>query len=92
VHFLKFNIKNHDVFVYSTDKIIRHFFLVEPFRFVMDFKANKDFLTYKKTTPTFIKNIILGNHNGFYRVVLYLDGKYNVNIKKSNEGYLLEFR
>ena len=92
IHFLKFKIQNHDVFIYSTDKMIRSFFLVEPFRFVIDFKANKDFLTYKKTTPTFIKSIVLGNHSGFYRVVLNLDGKYKVKIKKLKEGYLLEFR
>jgi len=93
VGFLKFDIDKHKLFIYTTNPIIRSFFLVEPFRFVIDFKANKDFLTYRKNIQNaFIKKITIGNHEGFYRVVLYLDGKYNTNIKKQSEGYLIEFK
>ena len=66
--------------------------LIKPFRYVIDFQANKNFLTFKKQTNSFIKKIVLGNHNGFYRVVLYLDGTYKASIKKTDEGYLIEFK
>jgi len=92
VSFLNFYIQNHKVLIQTTNKIIRKFMLVKPFRYVIDFKANKNFLTYSKNTDTFIKKIVLGNHSGFYRVVLYLDGTYKINIKNTDEGYLLEFR
>ena len=92
VGFLKIYIKKHKLLLFSKDKLIRHFLLVKPFRYVLDFKADKDFLTYKKTTDTFIKKIILGNHSGFYRVVLYLDGAYKTLIKNTPEGYLIEFK
>ena len=92
VGFLNFYIKQHKTLIQTNDRIIRHFMLVRPFRYVIDFRANKNFLTFSKKTNTFIKKIVLGNHKGFYRVVLYLDGTYKVHIKKTAEGYLFEFR
>jgi len=92
IGFLNLYIKKHKVFIQTQDKLIRHFMLIKPFRYVVDFKADKNFLTFKKNTNSFIKKIILGNHSGFYRVVLYLDGTYKTNIKKTDEGYLIEFK
>jgi hypothetical protein len=92
VGFLNFYIQKHKILIQTSNPLIRHFMLVKPFRYVLDFKANKNFLTYSKTTDTFIKKIVLGNHAGFYRVVLYLDGTYKTNIKKTDEGYLVEFK
>jgi hypothetical protein len=92
IAFLNMYIKKQKLFIQTKDKLIRQFFLVKPFRFVCDFKANKNFLTYTKKTKTFIKKIVLGNHSGFYRVVLYLDGTYSTNITNTKEGYLIEFK
>jgi hypothetical protein len=72
--------------------MIRHFVLVEPFRVVFDFKANRNFLTYNKQLNSFIKKIVIGNHDGFYRVVLYTDGVYKPIIKKVDKGYLIDFK
>jgi len=90
--FLNFYIKQHKLFIQTKDKIIRSFILVKPFRYVIDFKANKNFLTDTKKTNTFIKQIVMGNHNNFYRVVLYLDGAYQTSIKNTEEGYLIDFK
>jgi len=90
--FLNFYIKKHKLFIQTKDKIIRSFILVKPFRFVCDFRANKNFLTDTKTTDTFIKQIVIGNHKDFYRVVLYLDGAYKTTIKNTEEGYLIDFK
>jgi len=92
IAFLNFYIKKHKLLITTQDKLIRQFMLVKPFRYVIDFKADKNFLTFTKKTNSFIKKIVLGNHNGFYRIVLYLDGTYKVNTKKTDEGYLFEFR
>jgi hypothetical protein len=92
IAFLNFYIKQHKLLIQTTDKLIRHFMLVKPFRYVCDFKANKNFLTFSKKTNSFIKKIVIGNHSGFYRVVLYLDGTYKIVTKKTDEGYLFEFR
>jgi len=90
--FLNFYIDKYKLLIDTTDTMIRHFVLVKPFRVIFDFKANKSFLTYTKKTNTFIKKIVIGNHSGFYRVVLYTDGVYKPIIKKTAEGYLVEFR
>ena len=92
VSFLNFYIDKYKVLISSKDTMIRHFVLVEPFRVIFDFKANKNFLTYKKNINSFIKKVVIGNHNGFYRVVLYTDGVYKPIIKKVTEGYLVDFK
>jgi len=90
--FLKLYIKNYKLFIQTKDKMIRNFILVKPFRVIIDFKANKSFLTYKKKLNSFITKAILGNHDGFYRLVLYTNGVYKPIIKKTAEGYLIEFK
>jgi len=92
VAFLNFYIDKYKLLIDTTDSMIRHFVLVRPFRVIFDFKANRSFLTYSKKTNTFIKKIVIGNHSSFYRVVLYTDGVYKAIIKKTAEGYLVEFR
>jgi len=90
--FLKLYIKDYKLFIQTKDKMIRNFILVKPFRVIIDFKANKSFLTYKKKLNSFITKAILGNHDGFYRLVLYTNGVYKPIIKKTAEGYLIEFK
>jgi hypothetical protein len=92
IAFLNFYINKYNVLIETNDKMIRHFVLVEPFRVVFDFKANRNFLTYNKQLNSFIKKIVIGNHDGFYRVVLYTDGVYKPIIKKVDKGYLIDFK
>jgi hypothetical protein len=92
VGFLDFYIDKYKVLISSKDKMIRHFVLVEPFRVIFDFKANRNFLTYKKNINSFIKKVVVGNHDNFYRIVLYTDGVYKPIIKKVTEGYLIDFK
>jgi len=90
--FLTLYVKNNQIFLKTDDKIVRSFFLVEPFRFVIDFNGKKNFITISKDTDFYIKKIVLGNHKKFYRMVLYLDGAYKIKIKKRVEGYKIEFQ
>jgi hypothetical protein len=92
INFLNFSLNKNVLLIKTDDKIVRNFFLVSPFRYVIDFQADKNFLTFNKKIDTFIKKVVLGNHKNFYRVVLYLDGKYKINIKKDKKGYLVEFK
>ncbi|GAB6074331.1 AMIN domain-containing protein [Nautilia lithotrophica] len=86
-------IKNKKIFIQTKDKLLRHFFLVKPFRIVLDFKKDADFLTIKKfLKKSFIKKVIVGNHNGYYRVVIYFDAKYMYKLTKTNEGIKIEIQ
>ncbi len=93
LNLFKMYIKNRKIFIQTKDKLIRSFFLIRPFRIVLDFKKNADFLTIKKYLKnSFIKKVIVGNHSGYYRVVIYFDAKYMYKIKKTDEGIKIEIR
>ncbi|HIQ51550.1 MAG TPA: AMIN domain-containing protein [Nautiliaceae bacterium] len=86
-------IKDKKILIETNDKLIRHFFLVDPFRIVLDFKREADFLTIKRALKNhFIKKIVVGNHKGYYRVVIYFDAKYLYKLTKLKEGIKIELR
>ena len=77
----------------TADKMLRNFMLVNPHRVVVDFKRDSSMKSYVKKNP---KNIFtkvrIGNHDGYYRVVIELDGLYRHTLDKISNGYLLELR
>ena len=87
-------IQKYKIFIQTKDELLRDFFLAKPFRLVLDFKRNNvNFLTLSRIVKnSFVKKIVLGAHNGFYRVVIYFDAKYAYKLKKSKKGILIEFR
>jgi hypothetical protein len=75
----------------TDDPLLRHFMLVEPHRIVLDFKRDADFLSKSKLIEKgkpFTK-IRLGNHKGYYRVVIELDGQYRYDIDKRSGAIFL---
>ena len=93
LYLFKMYIKDKKIFIQTKDKLLRSFFLVEPFRIVLDFKKDADFLTIKKFLKnSFIKKVIVGNHNGYYRVVIIFDAKYMYKLSKTAEGIKIEIR
>ena len=67
--------------------------MAKPFRLVLDFKRNVNFLTIQKIVKnSFVKKVVVGAHNGFYRVVIYFDAKYSYNVKKDINGVLIELK
>ena len=87
----KLFVKNKKLFIQTKDKLLRNFFLADPFRLVLDFKRNTNFLTITKTVKnSYIKKIAVGSHSGFYRIVIYFDAKYSYKTKKSPEGVIIE--
>ncbi len=89
----KLFIKNKKLFFNTKDKLLRIFFLADPFRLVLDFKRKVDFLTIeKKLKNSYVKKIVVGAHTGFYRVVVYFDAKYSYKVKKDINGVLIELK
>jgi hypothetical protein len=84
-------IKNKKIFIKTKDKLIRNMFLIKPFRLVLDFKKEADFLTIKRVIKnSVVTKVIVGNHNGYYRVVLYFDANYKYKLTKMDEGVKIE--
>jgi len=79
--------------IVTDDKIIRDFLLVKPHRIVLDFKRDASIKSYSKKNKNsrFVK-IRVGNHAGYYRTVIELDGLYRYKMKKVSDGYMLDLR
>ncbi len=86
----KLVVKKNKILIITDDRKIRSFFLVKPFRIVIDFVRDADFLTITKDINTYLKKIVVGNHEGYYRVVMYFDANYNYKIKKIDRGYEID--
>lgn len=73
------------------DEIIGNFVVGNPSKIILDFKKQTSFKTktqrLKLGTP--FKRLDLGSHKGYYRLVIYLDGKYNYKIDKDDSGYVI---
>ena len=85
-----FFISNNNLKIITGDKLIRNFLLGQPHRIVMDFKRDSSLKTYIKNVDKdpFTK-IRVGNHDGYYRVVVELDGYYRYKLKKQADGCLV---
>jgi len=76
--------------IVTDDKIIRNFLLVKPHRIVLDFKKDVSIKSYSKENKNSrFSKIRVGNHEGYYRIVIELDGLYRYEMKKTEDGYIL---
>lgn len=91
--FIKLYERDKQLKLVTKDKLVRNFLLTQPHRIVCDFKRNINIRSYEKKQKnrTIIKKIRIGNHDGFYRVVIELDGYYSYKTEKIKSGYLFTF-
>jgi len=76
--------------IVTKDKLLRDFLLVRPQRIVLDFKRDIDTRSYVNSGKKrkWFKKIKIGAHDGYYRVVIELDGYYQYRHKKIKGGYI----
>jgi len=89
IKYAKFYNSGKSLKIITKDKMLRSFQLVNPARIVMDFKRDSTMKSYSKTIKSVFKKIRIGNHNGYYRTVIELDGLYRYEIKEISNGYIL---
>lgn len=93
ISFLNFFSSGKTLKLVTNDEAIRNFLLVNPHRIVIDFKKDADIKSYtKKLSDNIFKAIRIGNHDGYYRAVIELDGHYRYSFKKISDGYLVELK
>jgi len=93
IKYAEFFTSKNTLKIITKDKIIRNFLLVQPHRIVIDFKRDSDFKSYIKNMPNSIfTKIRIGNHDGYYRAVIELDGYYRYKLKTQKNGYLITIR
>jgi len=78
----------------TKDKMIRNFLLTKPHRIVCDFKRDIDLRSYEKHIKSSgkITNLRVGNHKGYYRIVIELDGSYRYKLRAIDNGYIFSLR
>ncbi|WP_321779425.1 AMIN domain-containing protein [Sulfurimonas sp.] len=79
--------------IITKDKIIRNFLLPAPHRIVIDFKRDTSLKSYSKENKKGIFcKVRVGNHEGYYRAVIELDGRYRYKMSKVSNGYIFKLR
>lgn len=74
----------------TNNELIADFSIGNPSKIVLDFKSEKIAPSkIIRIKDSLFKRIDFGSHNGYYRLVLYLDGKYHYKIEKDTSGYLI---
>jgi len=92
IKYAKFYIDNKRLKILTKDTKIRDFLLVDPHRIVLDFKRESKMKSYKKILEGRFSSIRIGNHNGYYRVVIELDGLYKYNLQKISNGFIINLQ
>ncbi|WP_457592425.1 AMIN domain-containing protein [Hydrogenimonas sp.] len=88
--FLQLKVGKKSVRIVTKDKKIRSFHLSRPFKVAVDFRRKAGFLTkHIPLSGAPFKSIDIGNHNGYYRVVVTLDAPYRYKIIQEKDGYTL---
>lgn len=90
IKYAKFLLAENSLKIITQDKIIRDFLIPQPHRVVIDLKRDANLRSYiKKLSNSVFTKIRVGNHNGYYRVVIELDGYYRYKLKKQSDGCLI---
>ncbi len=88
--FLGIEVGKKWVKIVTKDKKIRSFHLSKPFKVAVDFRRSAGFLTkHIALDGAPFRSIDIGNHNGYYRVVVTLDAPYRYKIIQNEDGYTL---
>ena len=91
--FITFEARGKELIIETTDKSIRHFLVAQPYKIVVDFERDAAFYTKKiPLNQGSFKEITMGNHNGYYRAAILLDGHYRYNFKKIETGFIITLR
>ena len=92
--FISLHEGNRNLKIITKDRMIRNFLLTKPHRIVCDFKRKLNIRSYElfvKDKKSVITKVRFGNHDGYYRVVIELDGYYSYKKLDIKNGYLLNF-
>jgi hypothetical protein len=82
------------IHIYSSDKKARDFLVTSPYKVVVDFLKEKSVFSTKtlELSKAPFVSITLGNHDGFYRLAILLDGHYRYDIMPIEKGYAVTLK
>jgi hypothetical protein len=90
VQFIQFVPADKSMKIETKDKMLRNFMLTSPHRIVLDFSRDTSFKPKSFDVSEIpFKQIRMGNHDKYYRVVIELDGAYNYKLQASKDSYTI---
>ncbi len=90
IKYAKFLLSSNSLKIITNDTLIRNFLLPQPHRIVIDLKRDSSMKSYiKKISNSVFTKVRIGNHKGYYRVVIELDGYYRYKLNKQADGCLI---
>lgn len=90
---ISFEIVKNEIKIMTKDSKIRDFLVLEPYKVVIDFKKDSSYPTKTVSLESLpFVSATLGNHDGFYRIVILLDGHYRYDIVNIDNGYLVKLK
>ena len=91
--FISFRVGKKRIEIITKDSKIRDFMVDKPYKVVVDFKRDTNFLTktFKLDIVPFV-SVVLGNHDKYYRVAIELDGQYLYNIERKKGEYIITLK
>lgn len=89
--FIAYTRYKNKIKISTADLLFSDFSIGDPSVIVLDFKSNMIAYPTKniRLHNSVFRRIDFGSHKGYYRLTIYLDGKYNYKIQKDSNGYLL---
>lgn len=91
--FVKFYAAEKSLKLATKNGAIRNFLIADPHRIVVDFQSKTEVANFtKKEFDKFFREIRVGSHKDYYRVVVELDGFYKYDFKKVDDGYIIELK
>ena len=91
---IELEIEHNSITIYTKDKKVRDFIVSNPYKIVVDFSKEKSAFVTKlaEFSKAPFVSAALGNHDGFYRVAITLDGHYRYDIKSVDGGYFISLK
>lgn len=91
---IELEIADNSVMIYTKEKKVRDFIVSNPYKIVVDFSKEKSSFVTKlaEFSKAPFVSAVLGNHDGFYRIAITLDGHYRYDIKPAEGGYFISLK
>lgn len=90
---LEIQFGKNKIFIKTKDKKIRDFLVTSPYKIVLDFRANLSFRTQQHSLHVKpFSNVVFGNHSGYYRLAITLDGQYLYELQTTKEGIFIRVK
>ncbi|WP_291949829.1 AMIN domain-containing protein [Campylobacter sp.] len=88
-NFISLSFYNNKININTRDKMLRNLSIGNPTKIIVDFAKNQHFNTKTLQVNTAnVKKVVFGSHKNFYRLAIYLDGKYDYDYSKNKNLHI----